>query len=95
MKMASRADEYRLKSNKRLIPNKITYINAKALAIGVTTETISEFDSPIEAREALPALKQLYPDHIVFASDVCTSAWNVLDDETKNAVRDIIAGGAE
>jgi len=84
-------DRYIHKSNKRLIHTQVTYINAKADT--VTTETISEFSSPVEAREALPALKQLYPDHIVWSSDVCTSAWKSLDDETKNAVKNIIAAG--
>lgn len=85
-------DKYYTNSDRRLVSIKPHYINAKEF--GCKLETISEFPSRVEANEALPALKELYPDHIVFVSMVCTNAWKMLDDETKSAVRDIIMTGA-
>lgn len=73
---------------KRLVTEKAHYINAKLL--GSDLETISEFNTRAEANEALPAIQKLYPDHTVFVSLVCTTAWSSLEDNTKAAVMDVI-----
>lgn len=58
---------------KRLVSNELVFINAKKL--GAEMETIGEYPSRVEANEALPDLKKVLPDCIVFISKVPTSGW--------------------